>query len=309
MIKSYGKTSNGELAAHEENVVSFLYADERYLDSVEDAEDLGTGLSVSVYRTHADPPPVEGEDKFSPDYESELRVDFVCDGYVMMNRPKEGRAVQMSVGAPLVRPVESLLIRKLEMIPYDELTEDESFFFSIEDFLDGIEDDGIGVQSPFRDNEDEHDTPEGSLGLMTAEDREGESDLIEVQNGDFDGRFERDDSLYFSRDGFFPFRVLFAHVLDDRYQNGGVWRLSQDDCRAVADLLAEIAEIPDSLSTFSDLLSELSIYEYAPTDRAERLLTKATLARREAFKSDAETLYNWFLDRIEEDSSVTVVDL
>ena len=309
MIKSYGKTSNGELAAHEENVVSFLYADERYLDSVEDAEDLGTGLSVSVYRAHADPPPVEGEDKFSPDYESELRVDFVCDGYVMMNRPKEGRAVQMSVGAPLVRPVESLLIRKLEMIPYDELTEDESFFFSIEDFLDGIEDDGIGVQSPFRDNEDEHDTPEGSLGLMTAEDREGETDLIEVQSGDFDGRFERDDSLYFSRDGFFPFRVLFAHVLDDRYQNGGVWRLSQDDCRAVADLLAEIEEIPDSLSTFSDLLSELSIYEYAPTDRAERLLTAVTLARRDAFKSDAETLYNWFLDRIEEDSSVTVVDL
>ena len=309
MIKSYGKTSNGELAAHEENVVSFLYADERYLDSVEDAEDLGTGLSVSVYRTHADPPPVEGEDRFSPDYESELRVDFVGDGYVMMNRPKEGRAVQMSVGAPLVRPVESLLIRKLEMIPYDELTEDESFFFSIEDFLDGIEDDGIGVQSPFRDNEDEHDTPEGSLGLMTAEDREGESDLIEVQNGDFDGRFERDDSLYFSRDGFFPFRVLFAHVLDDRYQNGGVWRLSQDDCRAVADLLAEIEEIPDSLSTFSDLLSELSIYEYAPTDRAERLLTAVTLARRDAFKSDAETLYNWFLDRIKEDSSVTVVDL
>ena len=309
MIKSYGKTSNGELAAHEENVVSFLYADERYLDSVEDAEDLGTGLSISVYRAHADPPPVEGEDKFSPDYESELRVDFVCDGYVMMNRPKEGRAVQMSVGAPLVRPVESLLIRKLEMIPYDELIEDESFFFSIEDFLDGIEDDGIGVQSPFRDNEDEHDTPEGTLGLMTAEDREGETDLIEVQSGDFDGRFERDDSLYFSRDGFFPFRVLFAHVLDDRYQNGGVWRLSQDDCRAVADLLAEIEEIPDSLSTFSDLLSELSIYEYAPTDRAERLLTAVTLARRDAFKSDAETLYNWFLDRIEEDSSVTVVDL
>ena len=309
MIKSYGKTSNGELAAHEENVVSFLYADERYLDSVEDAEDLGTGLSVSVYRTHADPPPVEGEDRFSPDYESELRVDFVCDGYVMMNRPKEGRAVQMSVGAPLVRPVESLLIRKLEMIPYDELTEDESFFFSIEDFLDGIEDDGIGVQSPFRDNEDEHDTPEGTLGLMTAEDREDETDLIEVQSGDFDGRFERDDSLYFSRDGFFPFRVLFAHVLDDRYQNGGVWRLSQDDCRAAADLLAEIEEIPDSLSTFSDLLSELSIYEYAPTDRAERLLTAVTLARRDAFKSDAETLYNWFLDRIEEDSSVTVVDL
>ena len=309
MIKSYGKTSNGELAAHEENVVSFLYADERYLDSVEDAEDLGTGLSVSVYRAHADLPPVEGEDKFSPDYESELRVDFVCDGYVMMNRPKEGRAVQMSVGAPLVRPVESLLIRKLEMIPYDELTEDESFFFSIEDFLDGIGDDGIGVQSPFRDNEDEHDTPEGTLGLMTAEGREGENDLIELQSGDFDGRFERDDSLYFSRDGFFPFRVLFAHVLDDRYQNGGVWRLSQDDCRAVADLLAEIEEIPDSLSTFSDLLSELSIYEYAPTDRAERLLTAVTLARRDAFKSDAETLYNWFLDRIEEDSSVTVVDL
>ena len=308
MIKSYGKTSNGELAAHEENVVSFLYADERYLDSVEDAEDLGTGLSASVCRTHADPPPVEGEDKFSPDYESELRVDFVCDGYVMMNRPKEGRAVQMSVGAPLVRPVESLLIRKLEMIPYDELTEDESFFFAIEDFLDEIEDDGIGVQSPFRDNEDEHDVPEGPLGVMTAEDREG-ADLIELQSGDFDGRFERDDSLYFSRDGFFPFRVLFAHVLDDRYQNGGVWRLSQDDCRAAAELLEAIDEIPDSLSTFSDLLSELSIYEYAPTDRAERLLTKATLARREAFKSDAETLCDWFLSRIGEDSAVTVVDL
>ena len=309
MIRPYGKTSNGELAAHEENVVSFLYADERYLDCVEDAEDLGAGLSASVCRTRADRPPVEGEDKFSPDYESELRVDFVSDGYVMMNRPKEGRAVQMSVGAPLVRPVESLLIRKLEMIPYDELTEDESFFFSIEDFLDGIEDDGIGVQSPFRANEDEHDIPEGELGLMTAEDRNGETDLIELQSGDFDGRFERGDSLYFTRDGFFPFRVLFAHVLDDRYRNGGVWRLSTEDCRAAAELLEAISEIPDSLSTFSDLLSELSIYEYAPTDRAERLLTSVTLARKDAFKSDAQTLLNWFSDRIGEDSSVTVVDL
>ena len=309
MIRPYGKTSNGEVSAHEENVVSFLYADERYLDCVEDAEDLGTGLSVSVYRPHADPPPVEGEEKFSPGYESELRVDFVSDGYVMMNRPKEGRPVQLSAGVPLVKSVESLLIRRIELIPYDELTEDESFFFSIEDFLDEIEDDGIGGPSPFHDNEDEHDIPEGPLGIMTAEERDGDADLIEVQSGDFDGRFERDDSLYFSRDGFFPFRVLFAHVLCDRYQNGGVWRLSTEDCRAAADLLAAISEIPDSLTTFSDLLSELSIYEFAPTDRAERQLTASTLARREAFKSDAETLCDWFLDRIGEDAGVTVVDL
>ena len=309
MIRSYGKMSNGELAAHEENVVSFLNADERFIDCVEDAEELGATLSVSVYHPHADRSPVEGEEKFSPAYESELRVDFVADGYVAKNRPEEGGAVQMTVSVPLVKEVESLLIRKLELVPYDEMTEDETFFFAIEDFLDDIEDHGIGAPSPFPANEDEHDVPEGPLSPMTADERGDLTDFIELQIGDFDGRFEREDSLYFTRDGFYPYRVLIAHVLGDRYQNGGVWRLTPDDCRTVADLLSAIGEIPDSLSTFSDLLSELSIYEYAPTDRAERLLTASTIARREAFKSDAQTLCNWILDRIEEDSAVTVVDI
>lgn len=309
MIRSYGKMSNGELSAHEENVVSFLYADERFLDCVEDAEDLGVSLAVSVYRPHGDLPPAEGEPKFPSDYESELRVDFACDGFVVTNNPEEGRAVQMSVVAPLVKTVDSLLIKKTELIPYDELIEDESFFFSIEDFLDDIEDHGVGTPSPFRVNEDEHEIPEGPLSPMTA-DLCGElSDLVEVQIGDFDGRFERPDSLFFTRDGFFPFRVLLAHVLGDRYQNGGVWRLSNEDCRAFAETLAGIADLPESLSTFSDLLSELSVYEFAPTDRAERLLTAVTLHRREDFLSDAETLAEWFLDRLEEDGSVTVVDL
>lgn len=309
MIRSYGKMSNGELSAHEENVVSFLYADERFLDCVEDAEDLGVSLSVSVYRPHGDLPPSEGEPKFPYGYESELRVDFTSDGYILTNNPEEGRAVQMSVSAPLVRTVDSLLIKKTELIPYDELIEDESFFFSIEDFLDDIEDHGVGTPSPFRVNEDEHEIPEGSLAPMTADERGDFPDLVELQVGDFDGRFERDDSLFFTRDGFFPYRVLLAHVLGDRYRNGGVWRLSNEDCRACAETLAGIADLPESLSTFSELLSELSVYEFAPTDRAERLLTAVTLARREDFKRDAEALADWFLARIGEENSVTVVDL
>ena len=309
MIRSWGKMSNGELSAHEENVVSFLYADERFLDCVEDAEDLGVSLSVSVYRPHADPPAAEGDAKFSPGYESELRIDFVSDGYVMTNNPEEGRAVQMSVSAPLVKPVESLFLRRLELIPYDELVEDESFFFAIEDFLDDVEDHGVGTPSPFRVNEEERETPEGPFSPVTAEERGNLSDLIELQIGDFDGRFERPDSLYFTRDGFFPFRVLLAHVLGDRYQNGGVWRLSAEDCRAFADLLAGIADLPESLATFSDLLSEIAVYEFAPTDRAERLLTAVTLRRREDFLSDAETLSDWFFERLEEGNPVTVVDI
>lgn len=309
MIRSYGKLSNGELVAHEENVVSFLNADERFLDCVEDAIDLGVSLSVSVYRPHADPPVGEREEKFPPDYESELRIDFVSDGYVMTNNPEEGRAVQMSVSAPLVKPAESLLFRRLELIPYDELVEDESFFFSLEDFLDDIEDHGVGIPSPFRANENEHETPEGALGLMTAAERGDEADLVELQVGEFDGGFEKTDSLYFTRDGFFPFRVLIAHVLGNRYENGGVWRLSAEDCRAVADLLSGFDDLPESLLTFSDLLSELSVYEFAPTDRAERLLTAVTLSRREDFLRDAGTLARWFLDRLEEGNTVSVVDI
>ena len=309
MVRAYGKMSNGELAAHEENVVSFLNADERFIDCAEDAEDLGVSVSVSVYRSHADLPPVEGEEKFDPNYESELRVDLVADGYVMMNRPEEGRAVQMSVSVPLVKPAESLLIRRMELYPYDELVEDESFFFSLEDFLDDIEDHGVGIASPFRANEEEHDSPEGTPDLLTDDGRGDAADLVELQIGDFDGRFERTDSLYFSRDGFFPYRVLFAHVLDDRYQNGGVWRLSGEDVRAAADLLSSLSDLPESVSTFSDLLSELAVYEFAPTDRAERLLTAVTLDRRDRFLSDAKTLSDWLYDRAEEGEGVTVVDL
>ena len=309
MIRSYGKLSNGELSAHEENVVSFLNADERFIDCVEDAEELGATLSVSVYHPHADRSPVEGEEKFSPAYESELRVDFVADGYVAKNRPEEGGAVQMTVSVPLVKEVESLLIRKLELVPYDELIEDETFFFAIEDFLDDIEDHGIGAPSPFPANEDEHDVPEGPLSPMTADERGDLTDLIELQIGDFDGRFEREDSLYFTRDGFYPFRVLIAHVLGDRYQNGGVWRLTPEDCRAVAELLAPLMDLSDGRSTFSELLSELSIYDLAPTDRAERLLTAATIGRGAEFSHDVDTLFFWLLARDEEENAVTVVDL
>ncbi len=310
MIRSYGKMSNGELRAHEENVVSFLFADERFLDCMEDAEDLGCSLSVSVYRPHADRPPEEGEPKFSTAYEAELRVDFVSDGYIMTNKPEEGRAVQMSVGVPLVKGVEALLFHRMELIPYDEIAEDETFFFLIEDFLDDIEDHGIGAPSPFRVNDDEHEVPEGPLFPMTAEERGDRPDLIELQCGEFDGRFERENSLYFTRDGFYPFRVLIAHVLSDRYQNGGVWHLSTDDCNAVAELLAPLMDLPaGQFSTFSELLSDLSVYEFAPTDRAERLLTAATLSRRADFSRDAELLCDWFLTRIEEGTPVTVVDL
>jgi len=309
MIRSWGKMSNGELAAHEENVVSFLNADERFIDCVEDAEDLGVSVSVSVYRSRADLPPAEGEEKFSPNYESELRIDLASDGYVMMNRPEEGRAVQMSVSVPLARPADSLLIRRMELYPYDELVEDETFFFSLEDFLDDIEDHGVGIASPFPVNEEEHEIPEGDPALMTFDCRGEDGVFVELQVGDFDGRFERPDSLYFTRDGFFPFRVLFAHVLDDRYQNGGVWRLSCEDARAALDLLSALSDLPESVSTFSDLLSELAIYEFAPTDRAERLLTAVTLGRRERFLSDAKTLSDWLYDRAEEGEGVTVVDL
>ena len=306
MIRSVGKMSNGELSAHEENVVSFLYADERFLDCVEDAEDLGVSLSVQVLRTHADPPAAEGEPKFSPNYESELRVDFVSDGFVAMNNPEEGAAVQMSVSVPLVKTVESFLFRKIELIPYDELVEDETFFFSIEDFLDDIEDHGVGAPSPFPQNDDEHEAPEGELDLLSYDER-GEGALIELQSGEFDGLFEKESSLYFTRDGFYPFRVLFAHVLSDRYQNGGVWRLSGDDCRAAAELLSALADLPDAIATFTDLLSELSIYEFAPTDRAERLLTAVTVGRRADFLRDAAILADRLLS--ETDAGVTVVDL
>ena len=51
MIRSYGKMSNGELSAHEENVVSFLYADERFLDCVEIRRSSGN-LEDFVLRFH-----------------------------------------------------------------------------------------------------------------------------------------------------------------------------------------------------------------------------------------------------------------
>lgn len=308
MIRSYGKMSNGELAAHEENVVSFLRADERFCDCEEDAEDLGVSLSVSVCRSHADPPPAEGEEKFSPGYESDLRVDFVSDGYVMMNRPEEGRALQMSVSVPLVKAVDSLFIRRLELVSYDELTEDETFFFAVEDFLDEIEDRGVGIASPFCANENEREEPEGPFSPMASEEKGELSDLIEWQIGEFDGLFDKDDSLYLTRDGFYPFRVLLAHVLGDRYRNGGVWRLSEEDCRAFLDLVSGIVDLPDAVSTFSDLLSELSVYEFAPTDRAERLLTAVTLSRREEFLSDAGAVADWISERLDAGETVTVVD-
>ena len=312
MIQSYGKTSNEELHAHEENVVSFLRADERFCDCEEDAEDLGVSLSVSICRSSSpflDVDEAAGE-KFRHGYESELRIDIVRDGYILNNVPEEGRAVQMTVSHPVVKTPETLLFKKVELIPYDEVIEDETLFFSLEDFLDDIEDRGPGNATPFCVNENEHEFPEGNLSPMTIGERGNETGLIEIQRGEYDGFFERPDSLYFTRDGFYPLRVLIAHVQAERYQNGGVWVLSPEECREIADLLTETEDAIDNakILTYSDVLSGLSIYEFAPTDRAERLLTRVTMFRRSEYLSDVDLLAEWFNARSDAGEQVTVID-
>ena len=293
MLESYRKMTNAHLRAHEENVMTFLRSDERFLDCEEDAAELGLSLSIGIHETYsAETKGLHAArgDKFPYGYSSELEIDFVRDGRVVMTAPKDGKSVQMSVTATIVRTPETMFLKKVELIPYDELIEDEILFHSIEDFLDQIEDEGVGGPSPFLEDENEHAVPCEDLGLHTLTELPSEGEYVEIQGGAFMGAFGRADSLYLSRDAALPYRIFLAHVLGERYAPGGVVTLEEQDCRSLLALLdAACIELPGCI-LFSDLQTRLGIYEFTPPPNAEKLLTAVTVGRIDAFVQNTETL-------------------
>ena len=120
MLESYRKMTNAHLRAHEENVMTFLRSDERFLDCEEDAAELGLSLSIGIHETYsAETKGLHAArgDKFPYGYSSELEIDFVRDGRVVMTAPKDGKSVQMSVTATIVRTPETMFLKKVELIP------------------------------------------------------------------------------------------------------------------------------------------------------------------------------------------------
>lgn len=293
MLESYRKMTNAHLCAHEENVMTFLRADERFLDCEEDAAELGLSLSVGIHETYSDETKglrAAKGDKFPYGYSSELEIDFIRGGRVAMTAPKDGKSVQMSVTATIVRTPETMFFKKIELIPYDELIEDETLFNSIEDFLDQIEDDGVGYDSPFLADEDEHAVPTEDLSIHTLSELSDEGEYVELQGGAFAGAFGRADSIYLSRDAALPYRVFLAHVLGPSYQPGGIVTLEGGDAEALLRLLdAACIELPGCI-LFSDLLSRLGIYEFTPPPNAEKLLTAVSVSRADDFIQTTETL-------------------
>ena len=312
MLESYRKMTNDILRAHEENVITFLRSDERFLDCEEDAAEMGLTLSVGIHETYTAETRsrhAETEEKFPYGYSSELEIDFVRDGHVVMTNPDEGPAVQMSVTATIVRTPETIFFKKVELIPYDELIEDGTLFDSIEDFLDHVEEHGYGIPSPFLCNEDEHTEPSEDLSLHLSGENLGEGAYIEYQAGAFTGMFGREDSVYLSRDAALPYKPLYAHILGSRFTPGGILSLDRAESEQFLEMLASLAGVIPRCLYYGDVLSHLSIYEFTPPGNAERLLTRVTVLRAEAFCETTLRLRDALAEMLEKENSLTIIDL
>ncbi len=312
MLESYRKMTNDILRAHEENVITFLRSDERFLDCEEDAAEMGLTLSVGIHETYTAETRsrrTEAEGKFPYGYSSELEIDFVRDGRVMMTNPKEGPAVQMSVTATIVRTPETIFVKKIELIPYDELIEDGTLFDGIEDFLDLIEESGYGIPSPFLCDEDEHTEPSADLSLHLSGENLGEGAYIEYQAGAFTGMFGKEDSLYLSRDAELAYKPLYAHILGSRYAPGGILALDREESERFLELLELLADAIPRCLYYGDVLSHLSIYEFTPPGNAERLLTRVTVLRAAEFAETTLRLRDALAEMLEKEGSLTIIDL
>ena len=312
MLESYRRITNDILRAHEENVMTFLRSDERFLDCEEEAAEMGLTLSVGIHETYTAETRSQknGEDgKIPYGYSSELEIDFVRDGRVMMTNPDEGPAVQMSVTATVVRTPETMFIKKIELIPYDELIEDGTLFDGIEDLLDHLEDHGCGIPSPFLCNEDEHTEPTADLSLHLSGESLGDGAYIEYQAGAFTGMFGREDSVYLSRDAELAYKPLYAHILGRRYTPGGILSLDRAEGEQFLEMLAGLASTIPRCLYYGDVLSHLSIYEFTPPGNAERLLTRVTVLRAEEFAETTLRLRDALAKMLESEGSLTIVDL
>ncbi len=311
MLEAYRKMTNDILRAHEENVMTFLRSDERFLDCEEEAAEMGLTLSVGIHETYSAETRSrhsETEGKFPYGYSSELEIDFVQNGCVMMTNPEEGRAVQMSVTATIVRTPETLFVKKVELIPYDELIEDGELFDGIEDLLDEIEERGVGAPSPFLCDEDQSAEPSNDLALHTHPSHLGDGTYIELQAGAFNGAFGREDSLYLSRDAFLPYRPLLAHILGRRYAPGAIMALTPEEGAQLVELARELADKISGCFYYGDVLSSLSIYEFTPPGNAERLLKRVTVDRAADFCADTRALADALGGMLAREGCLTVID-
>ncbi len=311
MLESYRKMTSEQLRAHEENVMTFLRSDERFLNCVEDAAELGLSLEVGIHETYSAETrglSAQKGDKFPYGYSSELEIDFTQNGRVVMTAPKGGKSVQLTVTATIVRTPETMFFKKIELTPYDELIEDETLFHAIEDFLDQIEEDGVGYDSPFLADRSEHDLPSQDLSLHTLADLPEGGEYVEIQGGAFTGAFGRQGSLYLSRDAAFPYRVLLAHILGERYQPGGVVTLEGEDAERLVALLGAISDELAGCILFGDLLTRLGIYEFTPPPNAEKLLSAVSVGRQRDFIEVTETLRECLEMLIEKHGAITYID-
>ena len=311
MLESYRKMTNAHLRAHEENVITFLRSDERFLDCEEDAAELGLSLEIGIHETYS--AETKGlhfakGDKFPYGYSSELEIDFTRNGRVAMTAPKDGKSVQMSVTATIVRTPETMFFKKIELIPYDELIEDETLFHAIEDFLDQLEDEGVGYDSPFLADGDEHAVPTDDLLIHTLTELPADGEYVEIQGGAFVGAFGRADSLYLSRDAALPYRIFLAHILGAGYIPGGVVTLEGKEAKRLLELLdAACIELPGCM-LFSDLLTRLGIYEFTPPPNAEKLLTAVTVGRADDFIRVTETLRECLAMLLDKHGAIAYLD-
>lgn len=314
MVEAYRKMTNEILRAHEENVMAFLRADMRFGDCEERAEELGVRLSVSVHESYtAHMRSRYGraeEDKFPYGYSSELEIDLVDaeNGYILNTNPEDGRPVQMTLSYTIVRTPETMFVKKIELIPYDEIAEDGSLFAMLEEFLDNIEERGIGSHSPFCDDAKQKRRPTADLALYDGNDRLSDDSYVELQRGEFFGAFGRRDSLYLTPDAFFPYRLLLIHLMGNEFQRGGVTRLDADDLAFFIELLGELAEKTPGALLFSDLLSRLNIYEMTPPENAEKLLSAVTVARGASFVETTRALSEKLAKIAESHGAISVID-
>ena len=301
MLKSYRSMTNDLLLAHEETALSLLQADPDFSEAQQVAEDLGVSLSLSIRRPYTLP---DQQTKFAYGYESELCIDVVCDGQVLYTANPDVDPTQMSLSYPLVRTPDTLLLRRIELIPFEKIIEDGTLFAMLDEYFDDIEEYGATRLSPIPADETVPD-PTDPAGILTPEEAES-CEAVEVCAGAFTGVFGASDSLFWSRQGFSPYRWLLFAILGEKYNKDGINRMVGEEAERFCSLLSELPLSGRGL--FSSQLSELGIYHLSPTDRSDRLLTHYAGARHDAFLADTERLLIHLKEALRQEGCFTVIE-
>ena len=309
---SFKKIDMAAVHAHGEKILSELCASEAYTEVAERAAALGVEISLSLRDTYTDlkkyayKAPKDAE-SVPYGYGQHLCLDIVRGGAIVFIVDEDGNPEQLSVSFVTAATADTLLLRRLELFELEDVDGEGNIVHFAEEFLDRLEEAKGGTVSLLSANFSCPDVPsEGYDPILRLSDLP-EEDVVELIPGAFGGTYVNEGSLFFTLHGFAPYALLLESRRFGFFTAHGVsvidpelWEIFAEDIRGMIGRL-------DRELSFADVLTSLGLYSLEPTDRAEKILSSATVLRASAARQAARRLLEFGQRAIEESGTISIL--